>query len=136
MLDPAAIVDFGQGDRLHPLFVVDAQRLHRPASNREIAVAIDPLEPDRVAQPIVARNVVAAQEGVVGREPDRSADTPVRIELIAARGIELAAKILFAVRWGGANMIVDAAADGARAGVPKSDTRTERRYVGEKGVGT
>src|SRR3546814_17596055 len=120
MLDPAAIVDFGQGDRLHPLFVVDAQRLHRPASNREIAVAIDPLEPDRVAQPIVARNVVAAQEGVVGREPDRSADTPVRIELIAARGIEIAAQILFAVRWGGANMIV----------------RSEERRVGKECVST
>src|SRR3546814_9034765 len=50
---------------------------------------------------------------------DLSADTPVRIELIAARGIEIAAKILFAVRWGGANMIVAAAADGAIAGDTK-----------------
>src|SRR3546814_19416804 len=43
----------------------------------------------------------------------------VRIELIAARGIEIAAKILFAVRWGGANMIVAAAAVGAIAGDTK-----------------
>src|SRR3546814_18467850 len=113
MLDPAAIVDFGQGDRLHPLFVVDAQRLHRPASNREIAVAIDPLEPDRVSQPSVARNVVAAQEGVVGREPDRFAATPVRIELIAARDIGITAKTLFPDLFGGSHMRAAQETDGA-----------------------
>src|SRR3546814_6042390 len=36
----------------------------------------DPLDLGKAAQPVVARNVIAAQEGVVGRHPARKAHPP------------------------------------------------------------
>ncbi len=92
--DTPAIIDFRQRDRLQALVVAEAQRLHRPSGDRKIAVAIDSFEADRAAQPIILRNVVAGQKGTIGRDAQRTAETPFRAELEARDTVDIAAKRL------------------------------------------
>ena len=100
------------------LTVADAHRLGRPAGDRQVAVRIDVLGFDHGAQAIVAADVVAAQEGAVGRGADRPADAPFRRQLQRAAGVEIAAEIPFRSRRGGGRGIAggDAAAIGRIAG--------------------
>ena len=64
-----APVEHRQRDRHQPLTVGHAHGLGRPASQREIAGITDPLEFQRRAQPVVAVDVVAAQECAVAGQP-------------------------------------------------------------------
>src|SRR3546814_13908812 len=79
-----AIVDGGKGEGLLPLIVIGPQRLHGPSGDGQIAFEADPLDLGKAAQPVVARTVIAAQEGVVGRPPARTAPPPQWIELAPA----------------------------------------------------
>ena len=65
-----AIVDFRQGNGLQRLAIAGAQGLNAPAVESEIAVRIDPLDIDVIAQPVVAADIVPTQEGAVGRQAD------------------------------------------------------------------
>src|SRR3546814_6989543 len=56
------------------LLVVKAQRLRRPAGDRQIALPADPLDLESRAQPVVAADVIAAHEGAVGRDAARIAE--------------------------------------------------------------
>src|SRR3546814_14562698 len=76
------------------LLVVKAQRLRRPAGDRQIALPADPLDLESRAQPVVAADVIAAHEGAVGRDAARIADAPARIDLKFARAFQIAAKLL------------------------------------------
>ena len=68
-----------------PLDVVDPQALERPAGDRDIAVGRDPLGIDEVAQPVVAGDVVAAGDGLVGGDPERAGHAPIGVELEPCR---------------------------------------------------
>src|SRR3546814_20964637 len=63
------------------LIVIGPQRLHGPSGDGQIAFEAAPLDLGKAAQPVVARNVLAAQEGVVGRPPARKAHQPPWNEL-------------------------------------------------------
>ncbi len=93
IVDALAIIDGGERDRLSSLHVGGAQRLHRPAGDRKIAVARDPLGFHHGAQPIVAGDIVTAQEGLVGGQAGRARDRPVRPDLEAAVRIDIAAYV-------------------------------------------
>src|SRR3546814_1528045 len=67
------------------LNVVDAQRLGRPAGDREIGVAADPFELEGRAQPVVAADVITAHESAVGGDAPRIGQAPARVELELAR---------------------------------------------------
>ena len=75
------------------LDIVDAQPLECPAGNRDVAGAVDPFDIDEVAQHIVAADVVAAGDSLVGCGAQRPGDAPVRIELELAIGFEITAEI-------------------------------------------
>ena len=123
--DAPAIVDLGQRDRLHALAVVDAQRLHRPAGDREIAVAVDPLELRGVAQPVVARDAVAAQEGAVGRQAQRPARAPFGRELVARDAVDITACRPAGVAEVDGVEVVRAAAVGEEAGDAEGAVRRQ-----------
>src|SRR3546814_6586702 len=76
MVGPLAEINDRQRDRLLSLLVVKAQRLRRPAGDRQIALPADPLDLESRAQPVVAADVIAAHEGAVGRDAARIADAP------------------------------------------------------------
>src|SRR3546814_6600355 len=86
--------DLGEG--LLPLIVIGPQRLHGPSGDGQIAFEADPLDLGKAAQPVVARNVIAAQEGVVGRHPARKAHPPQWIELEPAVAVHIAAQVALA----------------------------------------
>src|SRR3546814_12187962 len=67
-VEPLAVIDNRQRDRLLALNVVDAQRLGRPAGDREIGVAADPFELEVRAQPVVAADVITEIGRASGRE--------------------------------------------------------------------
>jgi hypothetical protein len=93
-IEPAAIVDRRDRDRHLPLGVADAQRLHRPAGQAEIAVVVDAFEIDRGAQPVVAAQVIAAQEGAVAGDAAVARNAPVVGKLEAAVAFEIATELL------------------------------------------
>ena len=88
-----ARVERRKRDRDLLLDVVDAKALERPAGDRDVAVAVDPLDIDEVAQHVVAADVVAAGDGLVGGGAERAGNAPVGIELELAIGLEIAAEI-------------------------------------------
>ena len=91
--EPLAEIERGQGERDLALLGIDAQRLRRPASQREIGILGDPLEIDGRAQPVIAAEIVAAQEGAVAGEADRGCQAPFGRELEPAIALEIAARI-------------------------------------------
>ena len=90
---PASVVDDGQRKRDKALVARLQQQLRGPAFHHEIAVVVDPLYRHVAAQPVVAADVVAAQESAVAGHPDGALYAPVRVELPLAVGKQVAAEI-------------------------------------------
>ncbi len=65
----AAVIDGRQGERDLSLLAAQNQRLRRIACDQQIAVGVDPLQLRQRAQPVVAADIVTAQEGPVARYP-------------------------------------------------------------------
>jgi len=112
--DLLAVVDGGQGEGHLALVGIEPERLRRPARDREIGPVGDPLEVDGRAEAVIPADVVAAQEGAVAGEADRSGEAPVGRELEAAIGIEIAARI--ALQAVGAGEVGGPVREGGKAG--------------------
>ena len=89
-----AYVEYGERNGHLALRLVEPQRLRGPARQREIGVSGDPFELDGRAQPVVAADVVAPQEGAIGRAADRSGQAPVGGQLELAVREQVAAELL------------------------------------------
>ncbi len=74
---PLAEINCGQGERHLSLICVQPQCLGRPAGDRQIGQIGDPFEIDGRSQPVIAAEIVTAQEGAVAGEPDRGGKAPV-----------------------------------------------------------
>ncbi len=92
----AAVIDRGQGQRHQSLRIVNPHGLGGPASDAEIAVFIDPLDIERGAQPVIAADIIAAQEGAVRRQTAIAGQTPFGRELELAVRLDIAAPRLLA----------------------------------------
>src|SRR5206468_358663 len=69
IIEPEAGIDRRQRERNRFLNVIAALALKCPARDRNIAVERNPLGIDEVAEEVVASDVIAARDRLVGRSP-------------------------------------------------------------------
>ena len=87
-----AKIDRGQRQRDLALLGVDPERLGRPSGNRQEGQIGDPFEIDGRTQPVIAADIVTAQEGAVAGEAHRCGQAPIRRELEPAIAFDVAAR--------------------------------------------
>ena len=93
-----SVINCGQGNRNLPLILIQPQRLRSPACQREIGIAVNPLQIQHGAQPVIPADVITAQESAVAGAADGTRQAPFRGELELAIGKNISAKISLAHR--------------------------------------